>query len=75
MTTIDTTPPGELAGAASGGTTPPVDNYLTWSKGVASWAFTLDHKRIGVMYLLGVLISFLVGGIFALIIRKNIFFE
>ena len=72
MTTIDTTPPGELAGATPGAATPPVDNYLTWSKGVASWAFTLDHKRIGVMYLLGVLLSFLVGGIFALIIRTEL---
>ena len=25
------------------------ENYLTHDKGFASWAFTLDHKRIGVM--------------------------
>ena len=31
------------------------DNYLTHDKGFASWAFTLDHKRIGVMYLASVL--------------------
>ena len=27
------------------------DNYLTHTRGIASWIFTLDHKRIGVMYL------------------------
>jgi cytochrome c oxidase subunit 1 len=27
------------------------DNYLTHGKGILSWLFTLDHKRIGVMYL------------------------
>ena len=26
-------------------------NYLNHSSGIASWLFTLDHKRIGVMYL------------------------
>ena len=27
------------------------DNYLTHSRGILSWLFTLDHKRIGVNYL------------------------
>ncbi|MEC7352784.1 MAG: cbb3-type cytochrome c oxidase subunit I, partial [Planctomycetota bacterium] len=72
MTTIDAPRPGDLAGSPPVTGTPPVDNYLTWTKGVASWVFTLDHKRIGVMYLLGVLVSFLVGGIFALIIRTEL---
>ena len=31
------------------------DNYLTFTRGIASWLFTLDHKRIGVMYLFAVL--------------------
>ena len=26
------------------------DNYLNHSRGFASWAFTVDHKRIGIMY-------------------------
>ncbi len=41
---------------------PRADNYLTHSHGIASWAFTLDHKRIGVMYLVSVLTAFLLGG-------------
>jgi cytochrome c oxidase subunit 1 len=44
-------------------------NYLNHGKGVWSWLTTLDHKRIGVMYLFSVLAFFLVGGIFALLIR------
>ena len=37
-------------------TTPQVfDNYLNHTKGIRSWLFTLDHKRIGVMYLICVL--------------------
>jgi cytochrome c oxidase subunit 1 len=45
------------------------DNYLNHSRGLWSWLTTLDHKRIGVMYLLSVLTFFLLGGIFALLIR------
>ena len=38
------------------------ENYLTATKGIRSWLFTLDHKRIGVMYLVGVTVAlFLVG--------------
>jgi cytochrome c oxidase subunit 1 len=33
---------------------------------------TVDHKRIGVMYLVGVLGAFFVGGIFALIVRLTL---
>ncbi len=44
-------------------------NYLNATKGIRSWIFTLDHKRIGVMYLWSVLSMFLLGGIFALLIR------
>lgn len=48
-------------------------NYLTASRGVLSWMFTLDHKRIGVMYLIGVSAAFFLGGIFALILRSELF--
>ena len=48
-------------------------NYLNHGKGLKSWLTTLDHKRIGVMYLFSVLFFFLVGGIFALMIRANLF--
>ncbi|NNM27001.1 MAG: hypothetical protein HKO59_13625 [Phycisphaerales bacterium] len=61
MTTLESTPP-----------TPAATNYLTHTRGFLSWAFTLDHKRIGVMYLVSVLSSFLVGGIFALLVRTEL---
>src|SRR5690606_40715043 len=48
------------------------ENYLTHSRGFLSWALTLDHKRIGVMYLAGVCASFLLGGIFALLLRTEL---
>lgn len=51
----------------------PGDNYLTHDRGLWSWVFTLDHKRIGVMYLTGIMGSFLLGGIFALLIRSELF--
>ncbi len=49
------------------------DNYLTASRGIKSWITTVDHKRIGLMYLFSVLTFFLIGGIFALLIRLELF--
>ena len=48
---------------------PVQDNYLNHTKGIWSWLFTLDHKRIGVMYLICILTAFLLGGSFAMLIR------
>ena len=50
-----------------------IDNYLTYTRGIWSWALTLDHKRIGVMYLAGILTSFLLGGLMALLIRAELY--
>ena len=44
-------------------------NYLNHDKGIKSWLFTLDHKRIGIMYLVAVSLAFLAGGILALLVR------
>ena len=38
-------------------------NYLNAEAGIKSWLLTRDHKRIGIMYLVGVSIAFLVGGL------------
>ena len=48
------------------------ENYLTNSSGLFSWIFTLDHKRIGVMYLVGVTVAFLFAGLLALLIRLHL---
>ncbi|MEE3001969.1 MAG: cytochrome c oxidase subunit I [Planctomycetota bacterium] len=50
----------------------PRDNYLTHTRGAWSWLFTLDHKRIGIMYLVCVLSAFFVAGIFALLVRTQL---
>ena len=48
------------------------DNFLTHKRGWKSWFYTLDHKRIGILYLISVMIFFLIGGIFALIVRTEL---
>lgn len=47
-------------------------NYLTHSRGFLSWALTLDHKRIGIMYLVGVTVALLLAGVFALVLRTHL---
>jgi cytochrome c oxidase subunit 1 len=51
----------------------PEPSYLVNKRGLGSWLYTLDHKRIGVMYLIGIVISFLLGGVFALLVRAELF--
>ena len=41
---------------------------------VKSWALSVDHKRIGIMYLVAVSVFFAVGGLLALGIRTELFF-
>jgi len=52
----------------------PGDNYINHSKGILSWALTLDHKRIGLMYMVVVLAAFFLGGIFAIALRTQLLF-
>ena len=47
-------------------------NYLNVKHTVASWLFTKDHKRIGLMYMLTVTLAFLVGATFAGLIRLEL---
>jgi cytochrome c oxidase subunit I len=47
-------------------------NYLTADAGVRSWLTTLDHKRIGIMYLVLTSLAFALGGFFALVIRLEL---
>jgi cytochrome c oxidase subunit 1 len=48
------------------------DNYLTHGHGLRSWLLTLDHKRIGVMYLISIMSAFFLGGILAMLIRTEL---
>ncbi len=47
----------------------PEKHYLNEATGWKSWLFTLDHKRIGILYMIMVMFSFFLGGVFALLIR------
>ncbi|HRC88121.1 MAG TPA: cbb3-type cytochrome c oxidase subunit I, partial [Thermoanaerobaculia bacterium] len=50
----------------------PERHYLNQGQGIASWLLTKDHKRIAIMYLLGVTFFFLLGGIMAMLIRLEL---
>lgn len=46
--------------------------YLNNGHTVKSWLLTLDHKRIGLLYLFSISIFFLIGGIYASLIRLEL---
>ncbi len=47
----------------------PADNYLTAGNSLKSWLLTKDHKRIAILYLIGITFFFFIGGIAATVIR------
>jgi len=50
----------------------PEHNYLNEPKGLKSWLFTLDHKRIGLMYLFAIMFFFFIGGVLAVLLRLEL---
>src|SRR5436853_800776 len=44
----------------------------TFFKPISLWLTTTDHKLIGIMYMVTGLLSFVIGGIFALVIRLQL---
>ncbi|HEX5745465.1 MAG TPA: cbb3-type cytochrome c oxidase subunit I [Archangium sp.] len=50
----------------------PAITYLNHETTVKSWLLTHDHKRIGVMFLVGVILSLLLGGVFAMALRLEL---
>ena len=47
----------------------PRKHYLNWATTVKSWLFTLDHKRICVLYLCVITTFFILGGAAAIVFR------
>ncbi len=47
-------------------------NYLNEHTGIWSWIYTLDHKRIGIMYTVTLFMFFFTAGIFALLMRYEL---
>jgi cytochrome c oxidase subunit 1 len=55
--------------------TPPLverPNYLNEDYGWKSWLLTTDHKRIAILYLISISVFFLLGGIFAGLMRTEL---
>jgi cytochrome c oxidase subunit 1 len=50
----------------------PGRDYIRAEKGIWSWLTTVDHKRIGLMYLASTLTAFALGGLFALLLRLEL---
>lgn len=48
------------------------ESYLSSSRGAASWLLTRDHKRIGILYMISLTLFFVVGGVFALLMRLEL---
>ncbi len=48
-------------------------NYINHESGILSWLTTLDHKRIGLLYMWTVLTFFAIGGFYAMLIRTELF--
>jgi len=49
-----------------------VKNFITYPRGIKSWLLTRDHKRIGLMYAVVILIAFAAGGFFAISLRMHL---
>ena len=47
-------------------------HYLNHDYGVLSWLLTVDHKRIGLMYLVTASVFFLFGGLAVMLVRLNL---
>ena len=52
--------------------TRPAHNYLNHETSLWSWLSTVDHKRIGLLYGGTLVITFLLGGIMALLVRAEL---
>lgn len=47
-------------------------HYINAERGLKSWLTTVDHKRIGILYLITLTIVFLFAGLFALLVRTEL---
>lgn len=62
--------PSETGVPTRGATPEPVrEDYLNTNHSISSWLLTKDHKRIAIMYLIGITIAFGLGGLAAGLVR------
>ncbi|MCG8372613.1 MAG: cbb3-type cytochrome c oxidase subunit I, partial [Balneolales bacterium] len=50
----------------------PTNDYFTDEKGIWAWMTTVDHKKIGLMYLVSVAIFFAIAGFLAVALRTEL---
>jgi cytochrome c oxidase subunit I len=50
----------------------PEKHYLNQETGIWAWMTTVDHKKIGLMYLASIAFFFFVGGVLALLLRTEL---
>src|ERR1700679_740506 len=50
----------------------PAPDYLRADRGIKSWLLTTDHKRIGLMFYVLILVMLALGGSFALLLRTEL---
>ena len=50
----------------------PKSTFFTEERGLWAWLTTVDHKKIGLMYLGSVAFFFLLGGVLALLLRTEL---
>ncbi len=50
----------------------PKEHYLNAEYGWRSWLFTVDHKRIAILYLVSITLAFFIGGGYATAIRLEL---
>jgi cytochrome c oxidase subunit 1 len=65
-------PAGLTADAAQRRKAAELLNYLNAEHGLKSWLLTQDHKRIAILYMIGVTFFFLVGGLLAMGVRMQL---
>lgn len=65
-------PPNSLTPAPERNTSAPNENYLNIDLSWKSWVYTLDHKRIALMYLVMISVFFIVGSLAAGAVRYNL---
>ncbi|MGV3720250.1 MAG: cytochrome c oxidase subunit I [Actinomycetota bacterium] len=50
----------------------PREHYINTNYSWQSWLFTLDHKRIAILYLISITFMFFIGGFAAMMVRLNL---
>ena len=76
MSPVMSSPPSAGSGAysqrGSRSGRPVVLDYIAATHGVRSWLLTVDHKRIGLLYLMSITAAFFLGGAFAVAVRVEL---